>query len=317
MNARVCCAVGAMVALGLLAGRIEGQNQLVLVDVAVEDGGGAAVQGLAAGEVEIHSEGRTIPAATVAFNRQPLNIVLLVDVSASMARDAERKQAREHLEEDLEKAFNEALQPGERARIGGFAGALKLSTAFTQDRRMLSRALDAALSHPRSTLFGPSPIWDHAATALDALATSQGRRALVLVTDGRGSGNHRSITDIAEQAVRTGTTLHVLGHEIELYIPQDATSAVIVRPGNQLQWVAGVTGGQYFHVGEQNFNERGQLRRDTALRVQQLLTALRSTYTIGFEPPVDDGRLHVIEVRIKRGNLVVRAPRLFLAPANR
>jgi len=41
---------------------------------------------------------------------------------------------------------------------------------------------------------------------------------------------------------------------------------------------------------------------------------LHYQYVLGFTPPVQDGRLHEIQVRVRRPDLIVRARQGYLAP---
>jgi VWFA-related protein len=283
------------------------------VDVAVEDAAGVPVPGLGAADFEILIGGRRARIASLTVNRQPLNLVLLFDVSASVTRRFARNDVSGRIKDSVEEFFVGGLREGERARIGAFASRLALSRGFESDRRLLERALDAAFDHRRETLYGPSPIWDHTYTALDDLAGVSGRKVLVLFTDGRGTGNHRSIEEVVEHAARLGISLHLFGQDSELYIPQDARSAVIVKPGNHLGWIAEVTGGSYVEANEDKRPSQGLA--DAGVLLQQLLGRLRGTYTVEFEPPVADGDLTLLEVRVKRGNVTIRAPRVFAATA--
>ena len=300
-HARVAAAlIGITAGSGLLAQEIS--RPPVLIDVAVEDAAGALVTDLAAADFEIVTGGRVASIASFAINRQPLNLVLLLDVSASVLRRVDK----DVIEDDADAFFVRRLQAGERARIGGFAASLVLSKAFTSDQRLLKRALDAAVTHRRETTLGPSPIWDHTYEAIESLSTVPGRRAVALFTDGRATGNHRSIVEAAEHAARLGVTINVIGEDRQTYIQQDSTRAVVVRPRNHLLWIADVSGGRYLPAAETD--------RRPGLVLQQLLAELRQVYTVGFQAPVPDGKLHALEVRIKRPNLKIRAPRVFAAP---
>ena len=55
----------------------------VVVDVMVSDEGGDAVKGLAAADFEVISDGQAAPVRAVSIGTSRLNVVLLIDVSAS------------------------------------------------------------------------------------------------------------------------------------------------------------------------------------------------------------------------------------------
>ena len=46
----------------------------------------------------------------------------------------------------------------------------------------------------------------------------------------------------------------------------------------------------------------------------QVANELHQQYVLGFSPQVLDGKMHKLDVRVKRPNLTARARRSFLAP---
>ena len=198
----------------------------ITIDVGVDLTQFGAAPKLQAADFEVRTAGREVPVSSLTVNRQPLRIVLLLDVTSSVSKRYDKGD----FEEEIRKLFIDALQPGEEARIGGFAQELRLGPAFSSDPRVLRKALDTAFSHKKESTYGPSPIWDHTYAVVDELANVQGRRAVILFTDGRSTGNRRSIHDLAERCIQTGVSLSVLSYDRQNYIRQDATSAVVVRP---------------------------------------------------------------------------------------
>ena len=49
----------------------------------------------------------------------------------------------------------------------------------------------------------------------------------------------------------------------------------------------------------------------------ELVAGLRRVYTIEFPAPIADGKFHLLDVRVKRTDATVRAPRAFQAPLNK
>jgi hypothetical protein len=303
--------------------RAEGPR--ITIDVGVDTAEFGAPPQLQAADFEIRTGGLEVPVASLTVNKQPLRIVLLLDLTASVSRRYDKGD----FEEEIRKLFIDGLQAGEEARIGGFAQELHLSPAFSRDGRVLRKALDAAFSHKKETTYGPSPIWDHTYTVVDELARAEGRRSIILFTDGRATGNRRSIHDLAERCIQAGVSLNVLSYDRQVYIRQDETSAVVVRPRNPLLWIAEVTGGRLLgpsdtgqiDVSGMNINQMRKSIADAGkiigpgTLIGELLAGLRRVYTLEFPAPVSDGKFYALDVRVKRTDATVRAPRAYRAPS--
>jgi VWFA-related protein len=274
----------------------------VSVDVSVDMEGFGSPPRLGPDDFEVRAAGQQIPVTGVTVNKQPLRLILLLDVSASITRRIKKGVIEDHVRE----LFIDRLQAGEEARIGGFAGRLHLSQAFTRDRRALRRALDAALSHREESTFGPSPVWDYTYAALDALADSPGRKAVIVLTDGRATGNRRGVEEVAEHAIRVGATINVISLDRQLFIQQDAASAVVVRPRNVLLWIADVTGGLVATMVHEPREPMGP-----GLALERSLMDLRRVYSLEFEPPRVEGRFHKLDVLVKHASASVRAPKVY------
>jgi VWFA-related protein len=275
---------------------------LVIVDVAVERADGNLETGLRQDAFEIVAGGSTCPVQFFAAGDRGLSLVLLIDVSVSMKSGA---IAPDELKEAAEKSFVNRLAPSDRARIGSIARDPFLSPQFTSDRRQLRRTLETATDPDDANTYGPSPVWDAAYAAVTALSTAEGRRALVLMTDGRATGNRHSPEDLAAHAVRANVSINSVGIDSELIIPQGGGTAVRVRPGATQQWLATITGGQYVPVPEKKPVPGPVLER--------ILADLRGSYTLGFEPPIRDGSLQKLDVRVKQPGLKVRARTVYVS----
>jgi hypothetical protein len=137
---------------------------------------------------------------------RPLAVLLLVDRSLSMSRApiVHDQHAREALS-----AFVQALQPADLAAIGVVASRVRLG-AFTAAHGSL--AGPAHLAVPDEDRFGPSPLVDAIDDALGMVARAGGerRRAVVLWTDGRSTGNVRSVAEVAGRAATLSVSLRIV-----------------------------------------------------------------------------------------------------------
>ena len=73
--------------------------------------------------------------------------------------------------------------PEDRARVGSFSMQVRIGPAeFTSDHEALRRVLRDELQDP-----GPTPLWKATAEAMTALGQQDGRRVVLLFTDGQDS----------------------------------------------------------------------------------------------------------------------------------
>lgn len=270
----------------------------VTVDVSVLSVTGDPVKGLSAADFEIYSDGRPVPITSCTPGPAPLNVVLLVDASGSM-----RWQMREEdVKDDVKDGFVPAVKTIDRVRIGSIGSQNYLSPSFTSNPQELKRAADRALDGYRN-FQSPSPVWDAVYAAVETLSSVEGRRAIVLLSDGRATANRRSMEEVAEYAARFGVLINVGGEDSEHYIRQSQTEAVIVRAGAAMKAISELTGG--FQM-----KETANVREFFA----GTLELMRHMYTLTFEAPVQDGDFHPLEVRVKRADGTIRARQVYKAP---
>ena len=167
-------------------------SPLVLVDVAVEGADGQAVVGLTKEDFAITAGGAT-PAIEffAAGAEQPLSLVLLFDTSASVNDVTSRGDVRA----SVEKWFLPRLAPGDRVHVGSFARQIAIGPPLADNPKELQSVTRKALDPREADTFGPSPIWDAVAAAVATLANTEGRRAVLLLTDGRATGNRLSMEE--------------------------------------------------------------------------------------------------------------------------
>jgi len=114
------------------------------------------------------------PVTVFANDLQPITIVVMLDRSGSM---------RSHFERVREAAdvFVDNMLPADRARIGSFSDRIAIDPdAFTSDRDVLRRILRNNLLPP-----GTTPLWNATDLAMDALRREDGRRVILVFTDGK------------------------------------------------------------------------------------------------------------------------------------
>ncbi len=135
---------------------------------------GRLVTDLPQSSFEVFDNGVPQPLTVFANEVQPITIVVMLDRSASMSE-------KFGLVRDAARAFVEQLEAGDKARVGSFSTRIEIHPAdFTGDRAVLGEVLRRRLQDP-----GPTPLWKATAAAMDALAEEDGRRVVLVFTDGK------------------------------------------------------------------------------------------------------------------------------------
>jgi hypothetical protein len=77
------------------------------------------------------------------------------------------------------------------------------------------------------------------------------------------------------------------------------------RPSENLRKMADISGGGYFEMTDTS---------DMTRLFVRVAEELHHQYWLGFEPPKRDGKVHEIQVRIKRQGMTARARQSYVAP---
>jgi uncharacterized protein with von Willebrand factor type A (vWA) domain len=166
----------------------------------------------------------------------PLRIVLLVDTSDSMTSHLPFRRGDATLLTDAAAALSAALRPDESVSVASFGPTINVSPAALQRDDIVPAA--TALSDHTG---GASPLWD----ALDALITALdgegGRHAVVVVTDGRTTGNTLSFAAVLARLRQARVRVFFICAER----PKQAS---VADPSVRLREIATATGGRYYAI---------------------------------------------------------------------
>jgi Ca-activated chloride channel family protein len=274
---------------------------LVEVFVTVRTEGGEFIMDLERDDFAIRENG--VPQQLTLFTpeRKPANVVLLLDVSASMKRE-------ERLEKAVEAAriFAEALEPEDRVSLVIFSDSVTILEPFTTDREHVLASLDTVVAERGTALYDAI---HRGARLLDGM---DGRRALVLLSDGQdlafdgmGPGSTRSFDEAVQETLRSQVTAYTIGLGAQLQNDYDFNREYSAE--SVLTSLAVDTGGRFFEV-----KRPGRLKK----AFQRILEELRFQYTLGYSPSNDrrDGTWRAIEVTVSRPRLEVSARKGYYAP---
>jgi Ca-activated chloride channel family protein len=284
----------------LAAGSVFGQQatfksgtSIVPVLTTVTDSQGRLVPNLEQDEFTILDNGK--PQAITLFQNetQPFTVVVMLDFSFSMTTHLDLlKQATEQ--------FILRLLPADRGQVGAFSDKIQFSGEFTNDRDDLVAAL-------KDLQFGnPTRLYDAIDASIDMLKDVDGRKVVLVFTDGDDTASRRGMGDVLDRAKATETMVYAIGLESEFPIGPGRMQRT--RPDRGLRKLADETGGGYFEL------KKTTELAPTFTRVAQ---ELHSLYTIGFQPAVLDNKEHRLEVKMKQAGQTGRARRTYIASADR
>lgn len=267
-------------------------TRIVPVVATVTAADGRLVPNLEQEEFTILDNGR--PQEIVFFQNdvQPFTVVVMMDKSASMTANLEiLDQAAEQ--------FILRMLPEDRAQVGAFSDKIELSGEFTSDRDDLIGALG-------DLQFGnPTRLYDAIDVSMDALQGIEGRKVVLVFTDGDDTSSRLGFGDVLERARNEEIMVYAIGLESEYFNGQRVVRS---RPDRNLKRLAEETGGGYFEL------KRTAELAPTFSRVAQ---ELHSQYTLGFTPMTLDGKEHRLEVRMKQNGMTARARRSYIAAPER
>ena len=266
-------------------------TRLVPLYVTVTDGQGRLVPDLVQEDFEIYDNGKLQEISFFQTEVQPVTVVVMLDTSGSMTLnfDLVKRSAEQ---------FLIRLLPDDRGRVGAFNDKIQFVSDFSSDRDMLVSSL-------QDLDFGyPTRLYDAIAASLDELLGIEGRRVALVFTDGDDTASKTGRGTVLARARDEEVMVYAIGFESEMFTNGRVTRT---RPDRGLRGIAEETGGGYYEVKKKD--ELGP----TFTRVAQ---ELHSQYVVGFTPATLDGKVHKLEVRLKKAGLSPRARKSYLATAD-
>ena len=285
----------------------------VAVYATVTDRDGRLVPDLARDDFEVKDSGKAAPITVFSNDIQPISVVMMLDRSGSM-------RGNFRLVEAAGEAFVRALLPSDKARIGSFAARVQVDPQdFTSSKEEMIGILRTELQDE-----GPTPLWNAVNVAITSLLHQQGRRVVLVFTDGDDNPmnfklNNLSLMDVMERAQRENVMVYAIGLE--------ATAArgpggrrggfrggfgggfggggmLGQRPDPGLARLAEDTGGGYFELTR---------AEDLASTFARVADELHQQYALGFEPAKLDDKTHKLEVKVKQPGSKARARKSYVA----
>jgi Ca-activated chloride channel family protein len=281
--------------------------ETVAVYVTVLDRYGEMVLTLTQKDFQVLDNGQVQRLTLFERGLQPITAMLLLDTSASMGLNLNLAKA-------AAEQFVIRMLPGDRAGFGTFSDRVDKVQDFTNDRDRLLDAIRGQLH-----IGNPTRLWDAIDRTMTQLQPLGGRRVMVMLTDGGDTMSDLQFEQILARARTEELMIYVVEFQTT---PQAARAEIPLAPtaswvfgGNGpgarrgivggLRRLAEQTGGGHFLLGEYD---------DINTTFTRVMQELHYQYILGFAPAVADGRVHALDTRVDRPNVVIRARRSYLAP---
>lgn len=288
----VACVLAVAVAVpAVLSGQepvFKSGTKIVSLFATVFDANGRLAPDLAQDDFEVFDNEKPQPIVLFDNKIQPISVVIMLDTSLSMTGSIKLLQ-------QASEQFVLRLLPDDSAKVGAFNDKIEVSDEFTNNR-------DRLISGIKDLDFGNATrLWDALGASLDELKGLDGRRVILVFTDGDDQGSRTGVGAIIERARAEEVMVYAIGLESNYF---NGVSQVRTRPDRGLKRLAEETGGGFFELDE------GTELAATFTKVAQ---ELHSQYVLAFEPTKLDGKVHKLAVRMKKTGLTARARRSYLA----
>jgi Ca-activated chloride channel family protein len=252
-------AVGVPVSAQDASSTLKVKVKLVNVFVTVTDEHGAPVAGLKKENFKLAEDGQDQKIAV--FDKEsalPLSIVLAIDTSLSTRKDlpVELQSARHFV--------HTILRPVDAVAVYGFNEIVNEFAPFTSDLKQIDHGID------RIRLGSATALYDALYLASQALDRRQGRKVMVVITDG---GDTVSKTDYQE-ALRAAQEAEAIVYSI-IVVPVEASAGRDTGGEHALIQLSTDTGGKYYYADSLP-------KLDDAFR--QISDELRTQYLLAYYP---------------------------------
>ena len=296
-------------------------SNLVSVPVIVSDRDGHYISGLNEQDFKLYDNSAEQKLAYFDAAEAPLNVALMLDTSKST----------EGVIGDIRKAaknFLKQLRPQDRAMIVSFDYGIHKLSPLTSDRKILERAIkDAEVGEYFGTMLNDALI-----EVIDKdLKAVNGRKAIVLLTDGEDAGSRVSSDAVLDYATESDAMIYSI-----YYAPTPRLGPFRNRPFPRGGGIFGRRGPMQDRFPRQRGGFPGQRRERRGEFAIEFLTRLsevsagrfynsetsdlkktfaliadelRNQYRLGFYPDAlaRDGSLHRLKVKVDKPEFAVRA----------
>ena len=282
--------IALVLAVPVAAQKIRVSTESVPVYVTVTDAEKRLVPDLVLEDFEILDNAKPQKINVFENKPTPITVTVMIDTSGSMT-------ASLGLVKDGAEQFLLRLLPEDKAQVGEFSDKIKFHPGnFISDRDRLVYLLKNELD------FGyPTRLYDAVDESLERLEPTDGRKVVLVFTDGDDTASKVGLGKVMDRARAKDIMVYAIGLENEFFNGQQRVRS---SPDKGLKKLAEDTGGGFFLL--KKTTDLG----DAFTRVAQ---ELHSQYVLGFSPEALDGKIHKLDVRVKKAGMNARARKTYVA----
>jgi Ca-activated chloride channel family protein len=265
-------------------------TQIVSMFATVFDAENHLVPDLTQDNFEILDNDKPQPIVVFHSENLPITAIVMLDTSGSMTGTISLLKA-------AAEQFLIRLLPDDKASVGAFNDKIELNAGFTNNRdKLVSQVKD--LDYGNGTR-----LFDALNESLDALRGIEGRRVILVFTDGDDTSSHLGRGTVLDRARADEVMVYAIGLQSEFF---DGVRMVRSKPDGSLRKIADETGGGYFELKK---------TADLGPTFSRVAQELHSQYVLGFEAKQLDGKVHKLAVKMKQTGMTARARKSYVATA--
>ena len=287
-------ALAAVMSMSLVAQQptFKAGTQVVSIFATVTDPQKRLVSSLTQDDFSVFDNEKPQPVVYFDNSIHPINVVVMLDTSGSMTLTIELlKQAAEQ--------FLIRLLPDDKARVGAFNDKIQFNARWSNDR-------DQLITDAKNLDYGNGTrLWDAVGASLDELKGIDGRRVILVFTDGDDTESKTRLGTVLDRARAEEVMIYAIGLESVYFNGQQK---VRTKPDGGLRKIADETGGGYFELTKTS---------DLAPTFTKVAQELHSQYVIGFTPTALDNKVHKLVVKMKQPGMTAQARRSYLAAGDK
>ena len=302
--------LACVVALAALPASAPGQvlsfsarSDLVVFSATAVDGKGRPVIDLKREEFRVFEEGKLQPVSQFHSGRGlPARILLLVDASGSMSEERKVANARWAAARILD-----SLSPEDQVAVAGFDSRYWGVVAFTRDRDAVRTGIESI------TPFGSTALHDALDKgARDIASHGEGRRAVVVLTDGLDNSSQRT----SDEVIARSRALDVPVYTVSVVSPLDdpgseafvgkKEAAQAAAALEALERYAALSGGIAFRVSSPAALHQA---------ADRIAGELKTQYRLGWDAPQGPARFRRVVVQSTRKGVTIRTRSGYVPPS--
>ncbi len=255
----------------------------------------------------LSENGQPMPVVQVLSSGQleEVTTVLVMDVSGSMGIHGKLEGAKE-----AALAYIDHMRTNDQASVMSYNTEVKTIVPFTSDKDQLQAAVESLAAG------GDTAMFDAALQAESALAAQQGRKAILLLTDGLDNSSHAGAQDVLNAIDAGGLSISVIG----LGDSGLSSSDVGALDEDTLRYLANNAGGVYSYQADPQgletiFTQLGQALQSelaiTYVTPSALHDGLKREITVSLQSAGSNVSAAAVNASYNPGGLIPDVPNRF------